>query len=278
MISADESSEITLRMVKNEMTLYEATKGQTRPVHLEQLYRALKSIKPSSIDPERGFSAMGYFCTKIRSRMGDDVLDAIIFMQEYYKNNESNGQDSGAQKTPKTPTNQNPGTSRMNQATLDPNITISADPVVMKRGRVESGSIKNAKKSKPDSNSITNVESDESLDIDLDETQLILGSNKTFVSQATPRTQNAHVIRCTPGTSRFQAPDTPKSSRSGNRTSRSQSTRGSMFQPQQTSNSVFTFQSSTIDANQTISEDPAIKERGPVQHFKDTFIDDSDIL
>ena len=92
--------------------------------------------------------------------MGDDVLDAIIFMQEYYKNNESNGQDSGAQKTPKTPTNQNPGaqktpktptnqnpgTSRMNQATLDPNITISADPVVMKRGRVESGLIKNAKK------------------------------------------------------------------------------------------------------------------------------------
>ena len=207
--------------------------------------------------------------------MGDDVLDAIIFMQEYYKNNESKGQDSGAQNTP---TNQNPGTSRMNQATLDPNITISADPVVMKRGRVESGSIKNAKKSKPDSNSITNVESDESLDIDLDETQLILGSNKTFVSQATPRTQNAHVIRCTPGTSRFQAPDTPKSSRSGNRTSRSQSTRGSMFQPQQTSNSVFTFQSSTIDANKTISEDPAIKERGPAQHFKDTFIDDSDIL
>jgi hypothetical protein len=63
--SVDESSEITLRMVKNEMSLYEATKGQTRPVHLVQLYRALKSIKPSSIDPERGFSAMGYFCTKI---------------------------------------------------------------------------------------------------------------------------------------------------------------------------------------------------------------------
>jgi hypothetical protein len=62
---AEESSEITLRMVKNKMSLYEATKGQTRPVHLEQLYRSLKSIKPSSIDSERGFSAMGYFCTKI---------------------------------------------------------------------------------------------------------------------------------------------------------------------------------------------------------------------
>ena len=46
-------------------------------------------------------------------------------------------------KTPKSPTNQNPGTSRMNQAAPDPNITISADPVVMKRGRVESCSIRN---------------------------------------------------------------------------------------------------------------------------------------
>ena len=289
---AEESSEITLRMVKNEMSLYEATKGQTRPVHLEQLYRSLKSIKPSSIDPERGFSAMGYFCTKIRSRMGDDVLDAIIFMQQYYKNNESNSQGS---ETPKIQNNViRPGTSRsqsrMNQAAIIttpeirknyPNTTISANPAVMKRGRVEYGSTKNSKKSrqdKTDSNTIANVESDESLDIDLNETQMIQGSIKTFVSQATPKTQNAHVIRCTPGTSRFQAPDTQKSSRSGNRTSRSQSTRGSMFQPRQASNSVFTFQSSTIDANQTISEDPAIKERGPAQHFNDTFIDDSDIL
>jgi hypothetical protein len=42
-----------------------------------QLYRFFKSIKPSSIDPDRGFSAMGYFCTKIQSRMGNDVLYAI---------------------------------------------------------------------------------------------------------------------------------------------------------------------------------------------------------
>ena len=171
------------------MSLYEATEGQTRPVHLEQLYRVLKSIKPSSIDPELGFSAMGYFCTKIRSRMGDDVLDAIVFMQQYYKNNESNGQDSGPPKTPKSPKSPTNQTSRMNQATPDPNITISADPVVMKRGRVESCSIRNAKKSRPDSNSITNVESNESLDIDLNETQMIQGSIKTFVSQATPKTQ-----------------------------------------------------------------------------------------
>ena len=97
------------------------------------------------------------------------------------------------------------------------------------------------------------------------------------------------MIKCTPGSSRL-APETPKTSRSGNRfrnsrnldetagTSRSQSSRGSMFQAPQTSNSIFTFRSRTEDANQTISADPAIKKRGPVKDFDDTFIDDSEIL
>jgi hypothetical protein len=149
-----------------------------------------------------------------------------------------------------------------------PNTTISANPAVMKRGRVEYGSekgTKSTKKSRPDITTIAHVESDE--DIDLDQTQIQFDSNKKFGSQATPR--NAHVIRCTPGTSRSQAPETPKSSRSGNRkyldetagTSRSQSSRGSMFQAPQASNSVFTFRSSTKDASQTISADPAIKKR-----------------
>ena len=97
--------------------------------------------------------------------MGDDVLDAIIFMQQYYKNNESNSQVS---ETPKTPNIENnkirhntPGTSRsqsrMNQATIittpeirknDPNTTISADPAVMKRGQIEYDSAKGIKSTK----------------------------------------------------------------------------------------------------------------------------------
>ena len=297
--SVDESSEITLRMVKNEMSLYEATKGQTRPVHLEQLYRALKSIKPSSIDPERGFSAMGYFCTKIRSRMGDDVLDAIIFMQQYYKNNESNSQGSETPKIQNNVISRTPGTSRsqsrMNQTaaiitTPDQNTTISADPAIMKRGRVEYGSGKGGKKSRPDTTTIAHVESDEDIDLDNTQyTQIQFESNKKIGTQATPRNQNnqTHVIRCKPGTSRSQGQETPKSSRSGFRfrnsrnnldetagTSRSQSTRGSMFQAPQANNSVFTFRNSRKVLDETISADPAIKKRGPAQDFDDAFIDD----
>ena len=165
----------------------------------------------------------------------------------------------------------------------DLNTMVSEDPAVMKRGRIEHGSEKGGKKSRPDI-TISHVESDE--DIDLDNThytQIQFESTKKSGSLVTPRNQNNQtqkVIRCTPGTSRFQGQGTPKSSRSGNKfrtagTSRIQSTsRGSMFQASQASNSVFTFRNSRKEFDDTISADPAIKKRGPARDFDDTFMDD----
>ena len=34
---------------------------------------------------KRAFSAMGFFATKIRNRMGDKTLDALITMRQFYK-------------------------------------------------------------------------------------------------------------------------------------------------------------------------------------------------
>ena len=34
---------------------------------------------------KRAFSAMGFFATKIRNRMGDKTLDALITMWQFYK-------------------------------------------------------------------------------------------------------------------------------------------------------------------------------------------------
>ena len=56
-----------------------------RPKHLELLYKALKTIKPTSVESERAFSAMGFFVTKIRSSMSDKTLDALITMRQHYK-------------------------------------------------------------------------------------------------------------------------------------------------------------------------------------------------
>ena len=52
---------------------------------LELLFKALKTIKPTSVESERAFSAMGFFATKIRNRMSDKTLDALITMRQYYQ-------------------------------------------------------------------------------------------------------------------------------------------------------------------------------------------------
>ena len=53
-------------LVEKEMQIYKIHPNE-RPKHLELLYKALKTIKPTSVESERAFSAMGFFVTKIRS-------------------------------------------------------------------------------------------------------------------------------------------------------------------------------------------------------------------
>ena len=72
------------KLVEKEMQLYKINPNG-RPKYLELLYKAFKTIKQTSVEPERAFSAMGFFVTKIRSRMSDKTLDALITMRQYYK-------------------------------------------------------------------------------------------------------------------------------------------------------------------------------------------------
>jgi len=56
------------------MNLFETTKK--KPENLEKLYNALLTLKHTSVEPERAFSIVGLFVTKLRNRMNDDTLDA----------------------------------------------------------------------------------------------------------------------------------------------------------------------------------------------------------
>jgi hypothetical protein len=67
------------------MTLFEASK--TRPVNLEKLFRALKSIPPTSVESERAFSSQGRFANKIRNRLNPETLDALSFLRQYFIKN-----------------------------------------------------------------------------------------------------------------------------------------------------------------------------------------------
>ena len=56
-----------------------------RPQNLERLYNALITIPPTSIESERNFSTTSFFGTKLRSRLDDITLSALVFLKSYYK-------------------------------------------------------------------------------------------------------------------------------------------------------------------------------------------------
>ena len=52
---------------------------------LVKLIDCLKSLQPTSVNPERAFSLAGWFLSKRRSRMSGQLLDALLFFKENKK-------------------------------------------------------------------------------------------------------------------------------------------------------------------------------------------------
>jgi len=44
------------------------------------------TIKLTSVESERAFAAAGLYATEIRSRLGDETLDALCLLKMYFKN------------------------------------------------------------------------------------------------------------------------------------------------------------------------------------------------
>jgi hypothetical protein len=69
--------------VKKEMAVFES--GGSRGDRLQTAYSYLLTIKPTSVESERAFSAAGLFCGKLRSQLNDDTLDELCFLRSYFK-------------------------------------------------------------------------------------------------------------------------------------------------------------------------------------------------
>lgn len=74
-----------LATIRKEMTLFEC--GGSRGKNLENVYQMLMSIPPTSVESERVFSSAAYLCSKIRSRLGDSTLDALVFLRSHFRCN-----------------------------------------------------------------------------------------------------------------------------------------------------------------------------------------------
>jgi hypothetical protein len=69
------------RIIFKKMALFESTKK--RPENLGKLFKALKTIPPSSIEAERAFSTAGIFITKLRNRLSAKTINALIFFEAF---------------------------------------------------------------------------------------------------------------------------------------------------------------------------------------------------
>ena len=67
--------------IKREMTILETT-GQ-RPPCLDQIFKAVSTLPPTSVEAERAFSAAGLFVTKMRSSLSDNSLDTLCFLRHH---------------------------------------------------------------------------------------------------------------------------------------------------------------------------------------------------
>ena len=74
--------------VSDEMNNF-AMNPRQMPTILLKLFRALKTIPPTSVESERCFSTCGIYVTKMRTSLNDDSINSLIFLKKYYKEKEN---------------------------------------------------------------------------------------------------------------------------------------------------------------------------------------------
>ena len=79
--SRPSTSQELMKVIRQEMTLFE--NGGNRGRYLQLVYDYLLSIPPTSVEAERAFSASGLICSRLRTRLGDETLDALCFLRSY---------------------------------------------------------------------------------------------------------------------------------------------------------------------------------------------------
>ena len=72
-------------MIKQELNLFHDTDDQEKSKYLQALHEFLCAIPPTSVESEQCFSVTGLFAGKIRSRFGDDTLNALLFLRQHFK-------------------------------------------------------------------------------------------------------------------------------------------------------------------------------------------------
>lgn len=83
--SEPEGGEVTERRLQNMVKQELANLAYTgRGFYTGQAYQWLKTVVPTSVEAERVFSAVGNVVTKVRTRLNDETINALVFLKTYY--------------------------------------------------------------------------------------------------------------------------------------------------------------------------------------------------
>lgn len=69
--------------IKRDFQNYENLGLKTE--NIKRLIQICQSIRPTSTEPERTFSTSGNFVTKLRSRLADTAVNALVFLKYHFK-------------------------------------------------------------------------------------------------------------------------------------------------------------------------------------------------
>lgn len=76
------------KLIKQEIA--ELEEEQSRGKYLTMAFNYLLTIKPTSVESERAFSAAGLICTKIRTSLSDKTIDPICLLRAYFNTQDFN--------------------------------------------------------------------------------------------------------------------------------------------------------------------------------------------
>ena len=80
-----EGGEVTERRLQNMVKQELANLAYTgRGFYTGQAYQWLKTVVPTSVEAERVFSSVGNVVTKLRTRLNDETVNALVFLKTYY--------------------------------------------------------------------------------------------------------------------------------------------------------------------------------------------------
>ncbi|KAF2883708.1 hypothetical protein ILUMI_22458 [Ignelater luminosus] len=71
------------KILKKEMACFES--DGIRGQYLMLAYDYILTVQPTSVEAERAFSAAGYICSSLRSRLGDDIINTICFLKAHFQ-------------------------------------------------------------------------------------------------------------------------------------------------------------------------------------------------